>query len=481
MSATSTTSRRPRDPLMLAVVGCAAVFGLLGLCFCSLAVAAGVAYRYSYPPPPSDPAAMLAVADDQVAALRGIDFTRPVSFNLMTSAEMRAKVEEEADEEWSVEDARDGEIALEALDFLDRDEVDLHALMTDLEASQIIGYYDPDEQTLYVISDAETLSPMDRTVLAHELTHALQDQHFDLGALGDEEDEDEGDVESAGDEGNGDGAGGEGSGDGADMDSEARLAFRSLVEGDASLLESQYTSAHIAPHEYLSIGRQLWGRDWSALDKTPQFILDVIGFPYAEGKTFVEALYAEGGWPAVDAAYDDPPRSTEEILHPERYWEGAPPRSVPMLALTDTLGSGWRWVDEDIVGEFGLRQHIATAITPTLAAIAAEGWGGDSYVVFHHDEADETVLLLRTVWDTPEDADEFLNLYSLYLSARFMDLEPYIVNFDEDESRLCWQIEGDARCLWRDGDDAVSILRAPNPVAVGGLYDAVLEADRWPP
>lgn len=475
MSATSAPRRQPRDPLMLAVLGCSAVFGLVALCFCSLALAAGVAYRYSYPPPPSDPAAVLAMADDQVAVLRGMDYTRPVSFNLMTSAEMRAKVEKEAEEDWSIEDARDGEIALEALDFLDRDEVDLHALMTDLEASQIIGYYDPDEQTLYVISDAETLSPMDRTVLAHELTHALQDQHFDLDALGDE-DEDEGADQGAGE-------GGASTGDGRrdDMDSEARLAFRSLVEGDASLLESQYTSAHIAPHEYLSIGRELLGHDWSALDKTPQFILDVIGFPYAEGKTFVEALYAEGGWPAVDAAYDDPPRSTEEILHPERYWEGDPPRSVPMLALTDTLGSGWRWVDEDIVGEFGLRQHIATAITPTLAAIAVEGWGGDRYVVFHDDDADETVLLLRTVWDNPEDADEFLNLYSLYLSARFPDLDPYIISFSEDETRLCWHLAGDTRCLWRDRDDAVSILRAPSPDVAEGIYDAVREADRSPP
>jgi len=285
---------------------------------------------------------------------------------------------------------------------------------------------------------------MDRTTLAHELTHALQDQRFGLERLTDE-------------------------GAGAGLDSEAKSAFRALVEGDASLLESQYTDGHIAPHEYLWIARHLIDHDRSALEQTPRFIRDSLGFPYEAGEVFVRALHAEGGWPAVDAAYADPPISTEQILHPERYLAGDRPRRVPMVALTDTLGSRWRWVDEDIVGEFALRQHIATAISPTLAAVAAEGWGGDRYVVFHNDVVDETALLVRTVWDSPEDAGEFFNLYSFYLLTVFGDRDPF--RFEEDQ--LCWRQADDVRCLWWEDEDAVSFVRAPRIADADRIIQAV--------
>ena len=203
------TRTQPRDPLRLAILGCAAVVGLICLCMCSLAVAGAVAYRLTYPPAPTKPEAVLDWTDDQVETLRGLDYIRPVSFALMTSADLRRKVEQAADEDWSPEDAADNEIALAALDFLDPASVDLITLMQDLESSQIAGYFDPDEKTLYVISDVEIVNPLDRTTLAHELTHALQDQHFNLERLTDE-----------------------GAGEG--LDSEAHIAFRALVEGDAS-------------------------------------------------------------------------------------------------------------------------------------------------------------------------------------------------------------------------------------------------------
>jgi hypothetical protein len=301
-------------------------------------------------------------------------------------------------------------------------------------------------------------------ILAHELTHALQDQRFGLDRLMDESEE---------------------------RDSEAEFALRALVEGDASLLEKQYFEAAVAPHERLLLLRSTLGQaldvDWGLLVRTPRFIMDSMYFPYDEGETFVRALYDEGGWPAVDAAYADRPLSSEQILHPERYLDGDPPRHVPMTALTDTLGSRWRWVDEDIVGEFALRAHLTTAISPTLAALAAEGWGGDLYVVFHHDRAGETVLLWHTVWDSPEDADEFLNLYSLYLSNRFGNQDPYLVD-DHDaafghaaETRVCWQARGDARCLWRAGEDAVSIVRAPRASLAERIFEAAGRAEEPPP
>ncbi len=454
------TDHRPRrhDPLMLAVVACGVVIGLLALATGGLAVAGVSAYLYAFPIAPTDPSAVLGWTDDQVEALRGLDYTRPISFALMTSDELRRKVEVETEEDWSLEEAEDDEIELAALDFLDRDSVDLYTLMQDLHSSAIAGYYDSDDKSLYVISDAGRVDPMQRTTLAHELTHVLQDQHFGLDRLSDE-------------------------GEGAELDSEARLAFRALAEGDASLLDGQYTDGETAPHERLWIVASAIGQamdfDWDLLTGAPSFIMDSMFFPYNEGEAFVRDLYDEGGWDAVDEAYADPPLSSEHILHPDRYRDGDHPRTVSMVALTETLGSRWRWVDEDVVGEFALREHIATAITPTLAAVAAEGWGGDRYVVFHDDRADETVLLLRTVWDSPEDADEFLNLYWVYLSTRFGGMEPYLfyyhapVNSHMTENLICWEDESDARCLWREGEDAISVVRAPRASIAERVYRAV--------
>jgi len=409
-------------------------------------LAAALAYRRAYPPVPGEATAVLDVVDDQVAEIRGLAFKRPASFTLTTSDALRRKVEEEAREEWSPEEAVDDETVLAAFDFVRPDEVDLYEIMQEFEATQIAGYYDPDDQTLFVVSNRDHVSPYQRTTLAHELVHALQDQHFGLDRLTDE-------------------------GAGADLDSEAKIAFRALVEGDARFVESRFTRAHLAPHEYALVARELLQHDSGALENMPQILLDVIGFPYQQGEAFVRTLYDLGGWKAVDDAYRAPPRTTEHILHPERYRAGDGPRTVRMVPLTETLGAGWRWVDEDITGEFVLRQHLAGVITPTVAAGAAAGWGGDRYVVFRRDGEPTPVLLQLTVWDDADEAAAFTEAYVTYLGSLYAD-GPYLTADD----RLCWRDAEDARCIWRVGDEAVNIARAPRAVDVEHIYRAVREA-----
>jgi hypothetical protein len=392
-------------------------------------------YRLTYPPLPDDPQALLDVVDNQVAALRKLEFQQAVSLTLISRAELQTKLEADFAENWSPAEAREDALSLVAFDLLEPT-VDLYQLYLDAYSGQIAGFYDPEAKTFYIISDQQTVSPAQRITMAHELTHALQDQHFGLEELETEESS-------------------------AEFDSEAAFAFDALVEGDATLLEQHYTLRRVAPHEFVDLVQELLEMDVNEVDQMPFVITEGMFFPYREGSTFVTALYEQGGWPAVDAAYTNPPLSTEHILHPERYQAGDVPQMVRVPALTTTLGSGWRQVDEDVLGEFYLRLHLQAHLTPTLAFEAAEGWGGDRYTIYHHDGDDNLVMLLHSGWDSSVEADQFFEIYSLYLE-RFAHRPTDLSQL----GRRCWQFTDNYRCILQGDGQTTWVVRAPTEAVV---------------
>jgi len=263
-------SRSWLKPLLL---GCGAAAAIFGFVCCILLTGSAVVYRITYPPLPSEPESLMEMVEDQVAQIRGLEFQTPVTFTLLTSEELRQNIEEDFSEEWSIEEAADSVITLAAFDLIDPD-FDLYNLYLDLYSEQIAGYYDPEEKTMYVIAGDEAINVSQRLTLAHELTHALQDQHFHLDRLTDEENEDE--------------------------DTEADFAFRALVEGEASLVEQQYL-AKLAPHEYPLLVQEALAINTDVLDRTPHAIAESQIFPYREGLAFTTSLYEEDGWPALNA------------------------------------------------------------------------------------------------------------------------------------------------------------------------------------
>jgi hypothetical protein len=409
-----------------------------------LLISGAAVYRLTYPPLPENPQALLGVVDNQVADLRELEFQQPVSLTLITSSELQAKLETDFAENWSPAEAREDALTLVAFDLLDPG-VDLYQLYLDTYGEQIAGYYDPEVKTFYIISDQQTVGPAQRITMAHELTHALQDQHFGLEELETED-------------------------DGEEQDSEAAFAFDALAEGDASLLEQQYTLRRVAPHEFVALFQEFQEMDLAEPDQTPFVIMEGLLFPYREGLTFATALYDQGGWPAVDAAYANPPVSTEHILHPERYQAGDIPQMVSVPPLTDTLGHGWRQIDEDVLGEFYMRLHLQMQLTPTLAIQAAEGWGGDRYAVYHHEDDDNLVVLLHNVWDTPAEAEQFFEAYSLYLEK----VANLPANFPPAD-RYCWPLSDDYRCVWRADKQTTWVIRAPTAALTEKIFITIGE------
>jgi hypothetical protein len=313
---------------------------------------------------------------DQVAALRGLAWKAPLNLRVVPRAqlaqEVRRVLERDADPEKEAAD----EATLKILGLIPRD-LDYPALIEDLLAEQVLGFYDPDTKELFVGGGDESgrLDPHTRFVIAHEMVHALTDQHFDFGAR----------MEALED---------------ADRFDEL-AAMSALIEGDATVSQYAWADANLSETEALAA---LFGGGGGSdvFSRTPQYIRRALLFPYQAGEEFVTRLHRQGGFAAVDGAYRDPPVSTEQILHPELYPVAtpAPPPPLPDLAAA----TGCRALRTSALGEFDTGEVLDQHLGNDESAAAAAGWNGDAYTVLRCGTA--LALVNRWQGDAGSDATE---------------------------------------------------------------------------
>jgi hypothetical protein len=193
-----------------------------------------------------------------------------------------------------------------------------------------------------------------------------------------------------------------------------------LIEGDAMLAEEQWWRTYSTEKDLEDLAAAIAEYDGAVFDAAPAFIQEDFLFPYDEGLAFVQHLFRQGGWAAVDDAYRDPPTTTEHILHPELYGKDEP-IPVDLADLLANLGPGWREFESDVLGEWFTRLVLAEHIPDWEAAEAAAGWGGDRYRAVFHDEREEGALVVLTRWDRSRDAYEFVEAFREYAGLRFGD------------------------------------------------------------
>ncbi|MEA2026763.1 MAG: hypothetical protein U9O18_08725 [Chloroflexota bacterium] len=262
----------------------------------------------------------------------------------------------------------------------------------------VLGYYDPEAKRMTVVSDPDDVGPGDLLVLAHEHAHALQDQHFGL-------DRDDG------------------------LDGDEAAAFDALVEGEATLVMAIWAMKRLGAMDVEELEASDIPTDVMPVDEVPDILYRLGEFPYVDGAAFVFDKWGDGDWSAIDALWANPPVSSEQILHPERYPDDVPD-VVEMPDIAAALGPGWEVAAEMVVGEMQIGVLLAdgepwdysdddVAFTfPELAnARAAEGWGGDRLVHVTGPE-DDWVIVWQTTWDRSRDAREF----SAAAGAAFVDL-----------------------------------------------------------
>jgi hypothetical protein len=303
----------------------------------------------------------MADVSRSVEEIRGRRFSRPVPASEIDPAEarrvLRAKI---LDGLPAPPDETFGSLA--AIGLIEDSPKLLDAVL-DFYATQVVAFYDPDTRRFFVVRGAEAVAGADSEELAqglifsHELTHALQDEHLRLADR----------VKALKEDG------------------DRSLALQCLLEGEATLVmirvalreipgASEEVEDQMAP--LLTVGALERG---SVSADVPEFFVDQLFFPYAEGTAFVRAAVKKGGWAEIDRLWRNPPESTSEILHGAPY---PPPARNLLPSNVATLAPGQRLSYTDTLGEWTIRFLLGRSLTDEEASAGASGWRGDRIAYF---------------------------------------------------------------------------------------------------
>lgn len=342
------------------------------------------------------PAGQQAVVDEigrQVSQVRGLPLSGSTPVTTLSRPELVSRLSKELNTDQAVREFLTSQMLLEVLGAMEQG-FDLRQLQLRLLEEQTLAVYDFNEKAMLLVADAAggDLGSDTRLVIAHESTHALQDQAFNLKRILP-----------------------------ADApNSDAAMAARALVEGDAMLTMRIWGRQFLLPGEKRALGDDTPPPPDPVLDGAPPLVRGELLFPYDAGWIFAQLLYQDGGFDAVNKAFARPPTSTEQILHPEKYTAGEQPVTVTIPPLERWLGSSWVTRRTDVFGELVLRLLLEPTMGWPVAEAAAMGWGGDAYTILE-DVTGRRVVAMLTVWDTEGDAAEMYNAWSKSVPLVFKD------------------------------------------------------------
>lgn len=328
------------------------------------------------PEGPTPPA--IATVEQQVESVRGLRYTSHVDVKALTQEQIDRRLTKNFDKTYPVEFYARRSQAWGTIGVIPAGTSIRDALLA-FQTGQVVGFYNPANGQLVYIGDAE-LSLTERFILAHELTHAIDDQHFGLGRLDSIL---------------------------AKCDDEAFTAGLGAIEGSAQFFATQVML------RFPSDAPLGGGGDDGSVEGVPPFIFNLQLWPYDAGMAFVQDLDDRGGAPLVDRALTTFPLSTEQIIHPER-WPNDTPQPVDVPDLGPSLGEGWRDLDVMTVGEVWLQLMLELRMDADDAGRAAAGWDGGIYRAWT--DGTRTAVVVRTVWDSTADAQEFFDSMRAWMS-----------------------------------------------------------------
>lgn len=338
----------------------------------------------------TSPCAIVPDSLTAVEAIRGLVAKRPVPCVVQDQGEVRSHLVGLIDTKMPPKKMAAEERLYKAIGFLP-DSFDYKNGIVDLYVSQLGGYYDPAKKHFVMAS----WMPMfvQGPIVVHELAHALQDQTFDL----------EGFIRN-------------------DIDSsDVLLARAAVAEGDATAVMIDQTRRVMGqaplssePNVDLIIAQNVIGMAMMpGLTGVPESLKSMLIFPYTSGLRFIHTRLQRGGYRVVDEAFRNPPRSTEEILHPELYGTTIPSFEVfSDLDAVALVPGGGEVEYGDTAGEFVIGATlVALGVDKRSAVVAAAGWGGDRATLVVQHGTGARFLVWRSGWDTPNDAAEFCAAY----------------------------------------------------------------------
>lgn len=333
----------------------------------------------------------------EIEELREKKFPRSVSVAVANKAQFMEYMQARMDKSMTPERLESEETTAKLLGMIPGD-MDYMATMTELVESQVGGFYDPETEGFFLMERFG--GPLAKTILAHELTHALDDQLYDI----------DGTLEGIAEE---------------RVNSDAEFAYHAVVEGSGTAIMNAWTIGKVTSGEISLADMQNVDLGTESLEEAIPYMWKPLLGVYLRGAAFLnrttsvmEGQVKTPALPDFHTAFATPPISSEQVLHPEKYWDPKK-RDDPIrvdLNLAD-LPDGWGVLHEDTLGEFslallveppakrkGLKGQLAMLGTKYTYP-AAEGWGGDRYAFLANGDA--RAVLCETVWDTADEAAEF--------------------------------------------------------------------------
>ena len=331
---------------------------------------------------------------DLAAQVRGLDPCEKVDEGTLTREQLTAYYEE-YEAEFSDDDREELETTNKVMRLLHLmgPQDDLLQSYVGMHSSEVAGLYSNDEDKLVLVTDGEiNLDIDDELILAHEYVYCFQHDTFDFKRLGKLEEK-----------------------EGKDQaNTEYSTTIEALMEGDAMISAISYVGAKLGEegfNDWIDSVKEASSGDEE--DSYPPFLERSFDFPYDQGMDFALYLWKKGGWDELNKAYDNPPSTTEQILHPEKYLAGERAEDLKLPDLSDDLGKRWERLGDDVFGEFDVYNYLLTLLGDEgVASAAAAGWGGGRIATYSREDYSDRVLVhIVLTWDTPTDATEFLTEY----------------------------------------------------------------------
>jgi hypothetical protein len=359
--------------------------------------------------------AATAAVLEETSEIRELPILRPVKSGAQSRTQIESMLVKNLYEQMTTTEMHATEVAYRKFGLAPAN-FEYRPFIIKLLLEQIAGYYDPVTREFYLADwlELETQKP----VMAHELTHALQDQHFDLRRFQ----------------------------KWPHGDADAQLAAHALIEGDATLAMMVYMAKN--PLVALAFTRSLnTGVSTEQFSQAPRALRESLIFPYLQGSEWATGVYKREGFAGLSKAFTKLPLSTEQILHLEKYFAYERPLKIALPDLSGKLNAGenaalpnarlsspahaggseralptasWRRIDSDVNGEWGYYLLLDQFLNSTAESRrAAAGWAGDRYDVYEGANPGQVMIAQVSAWDTESDAREFFEAYVKRTELRY--------------------------------------------------------------
>ncbi len=397
--------------------------------------------------------AFLKAADEvlqQMSIILHLPIKQPLKKSLRSKQEIRAYLIQADKEDKNDAERYADDKSLEAFGLIPKN-FPLDAFMLDVLTEQVAGLYDAKAKEFYIADWIP--SDEQRDVMSHELTHALEDQSFDVDPW----------IKAA------------------RPNDDAELARDSVSEGTAlaAMLDYSLRDQHLSVREIGDVTELIRPGAVEEMDKdsklaqAPMVIRDSLLFPYIAGTSFSQQfLKAHTGWQDLHLLFEHPPVSTQQIIHPDFYLKGVGPAKVSFPKLQGIVPADWKPLEENVMGEFGVQEILKQFLDPARAAQLAPSWDGDRYALFEDSKTKELRLVFLLALETTDDAARFFGQYSEALEMKYSSRtqlyrRPNFFQFQTDTGGVYLRCV-DLQCITVEG-------------ATRQTFDAINRAMGWPP